>query len=83
MREMRVTTIQGKVYLFPVPVIKERKYLILCSTENEAYLISKAIQEGLLVHPDLISSDFVYFTHHTDNQTKIYYLNPKINIQPE
>ncbi len=79
-REMKVTTLDGKVYLFPIPVVKDRKYLIACSSEEEARLISRAIQEGKITHPDLISEDFVFLTYHTDKRTKIFYLNPKTNL---
>ena len=75
-REMKVATLDGKVYLFPIPVVKDRKYLIACSSEEEARLISLAIQKGRVVHPDLISEDFIFLTYHTDKRTKIFYLNP-------
>lgn len=79
-REMKLTTINGKMYLFPIPVVKERKYLILCSSEKEAELISLAIKERKLVHPDLVSADFHYLTLHNDKQTKIFTLNPEIKL---
>jgi len=78
MREMKSTVINGRIYLFPVPVIKGRKYLISCSTELEAEKISLAIKTKKIVHPDLVSENFLFLTHHTDNETKIYVLNPKI-----
>jgi hypothetical protein len=72
MRELRSTKIEGRIYLFPVPVIKERKYLIFCASEEEAAKIMAHVQLKKLTHPDLISEDFVYLTHHTDKQTKIF-----------
>lgn len=77
MRELRATSINGKMYLFPVPVIKERKYLIYCSHENEANMIINDIKNKKLVHPDLLSKDFLYLCQHTDHQTKIFVLNPE------
>ena len=79
-RELRTTTINGKIYLFPVPVVKERKYLVLCSSVEEAQKVSVAVREGKLVHPDLVSEDFLYLTQHSDKQTKIFSLNPKLSI---
>ena len=75
-RELRLTTINEKIYLFPVPVVKERKYLILCSSQKEASSIANLVQEGNLVHPDLVSEDFLHLTLHSDKQTKIFTLNP-------
>lgn len=77
MREMRTTRIEGKIYLFPVPVVKERKYLIFCTSMEEAGAIAKAIAEKKLPHPDLISEHFIFLTYHTDKQTKIFVVNPK------
>lgn len=77
MREMRTTKIDGKIYVFPVPVVKERKYLIFCSSMSEAEMITKAIKEEKVTHPDLISEHFMFLTYHTDKQTKIFVLNPK------
>lgn len=77
MREMKVTEIEGRVYLFPVPVVKERKYLIFCASKSEAEKLAQSIQEGRVTHPDLISDDFIFLTYHTDKQTKIFVLNPK------
>lgn len=80
MRELRITTINGKVYLFPVPVVKERKYLVLCASEEAALKIAAEVQKGNLGHPDLITDDFVYLTLHNDKQTKIFSLNPALKI---
>lgn len=77
MREMRTTKIEGRIYLFPVPVVKERKYLISCTSMEEAEKLAKAIQEEKVTHPDLISEDFIFLTFHSDKQTKIFVLNPR------
>jgi hypothetical protein len=79
-REMKLTSIEGRYYLFPVPVIKERKYLISCSSKDEAVLISEAILTQKIKHPDLISEDFIFLTYHSDKRTKIFYLNPRIKL---
>ncbi len=74
---MKATEIEGRIYLFPVPVVKERKYLIFCSSQSEAEKLASAIKEEKVIHPDLISEDFIFLTYHTDKQTKIFVLNPK------
>ncbi len=79
MRELRLTKIDGRIYLFPVPVIKERKFLIFCSSDEEAEKIQSAVLAKKVTHPDLISEDFILLTLHTDKQTKILVLNPKSN----
>ena len=72
MRELRQGKIEGKIYLFPVPVEKDRKYLIYCSTESEAAMVTEVVKTGKVTHPDLISEYFVFLTYHTDKQTKIF-----------
>lgn len=72
MRELRITTIEGRIYLFPVPVVKDRKYLIACSTKAEAEQIMADVREEKVTHPDLISPHFVFLTYHTDKVTKIF-----------
>ena len=76
MRELRQAKIEGKIYLFPVPVEKNRKYLIHCATEKEAGEIAELVKTGKVTHPDLISEDFIFLTYHTDKQTKIFVLKP-------
>ena len=75
MRELRITTIEGRIYLFPVPVVKDRKYLIFCTSPEEADKIITEVKEKKITHPDLISKHFVFLTYHTDKQTKIFVRN--------
>ncbi len=75
MRELKATKIEGRIYLYPLPVIKDRKYLILCTDEAEAAWIAQEVKQGRLQHPDLISPDFVFLTYHSDKQTKIFVVN--------
>lgn len=77
MRELRKTQIEGRFYLFPIPVVKERKYLIFCSNEAEADRISEAVRKKEITHPDLISEYFLFLTLHSDKQTKIFVINPE------
>lgn len=75
-RELRATNINEKIYLFPVPVVKDRKYLVLCSSTEEALEVAALVADNKLVHPDLVSEDFLLLTLHTDKQTKIFTMNP-------
>ena len=75
MRELKATRIEGRIYLFPIPVQKDRKYLILCRDEAEAEKIALEVRSQKLQHPDLISKDFVFLTFHSDKQTKIFVVN--------
>ena len=72
MRELRITKIENRIYLFPVPVAKDRKYLIFCSLTEEAERIIDEVRLNKVIHPDLISEDFMFLTYHTDKQTKIF-----------
>lgn len=72
MRELRLTKIEGRIYLFPVPVVQDRKYLIFCNTMEEAESIIKDVQEKKITHPDLLSEHFMFLTYHTDKRTKIF-----------
>ena len=76
MRELRITKIEHKIYLFPVPVVKERKYLIFCSSMEEAERVMEEVRSKKVTHPDLISEDFVFLTFHSDKQTKIFVRKP-------
>jgi hypothetical protein len=77
MRELRVTNIEGRIYLFPVPVEKNRKYLIFCSSDKEAQKVITEVTSKRVTHPDLISKDFIFLTTHKDGQTKIFVPNPE------
>lgn len=72
MRELRITKIENRIYLFPVPVMKDRKYLIFCSSNEEAEKIMEEVRLKQVTHPDLISEDFIFLTYHSDKQTKIF-----------
>lgn len=76
MRELRLTKIEGKFYLFPVPVMKNKTYLIFCSSEEEAQKIITGVALKRLAHPDLISEHFIFLTTHSDGQTKIFVPGP-------
>ena len=77
MRELKATKIDGKIYLFPIPVIKDRKYLIFCATDVEAETIVDAVRSKKVDHPDLISDYFIFLTYHTDKETKVFIFNPE------
>jgi hypothetical protein len=76
MRELRLTKIEGRIYLFPVPVVKDRKYLIFCTTVAEAEEVILDVREKKIPHPDLISEHFIFLTYHNDKETKIFVRKP-------
>ena len=78
MRELKRTNINGKTYLYPVPVKKEKKYLVYCTSEEEARLIVLGVQEGKLPHPDLMIEPFIFLSLHSDQQTKIFGLKASL-----
>jgi hypothetical protein len=79
MRELKITTIQGIIFLYPVPVIKEKKYLIRCESLEKANELIQEISNQKIQHPDNGSPDFQFVSLHTDQQTKIfiYFLTDK------
>jgi hypothetical protein len=79
MRDLKRTNIHGKIYLYPVPVEKEKKYLIYCASEEECQLILQGVQEGKLTHPDLVGESFIFLGLHSDQQTKIFGLKTTLS----
>jgi len=71
-RELKVTTIQGMICLYPVPVIKEQKYLIRCDSLLDANKLIEEIATQKISHPDQTSNHFQDIGLHTDQQTKIF-----------
>lgn len=71
MRELKITTIQGIVYLYPVPVMKENKYLVRCASLEKANELIEEITHQKISHPDDPGQDFQAVSIHTDQQTKI------------
>jgi hypothetical protein len=71
MRDFKKVEIDGEFYLYPVPVIKNNKYLILCGTLSEAEEMQTAISEKRILHPDEQSHHFTTVRYHTDEKTPI------------
>ena len=82
MRELRMTKIEGRIYLFPVPVVKDRKYLIFCTSVAEAEEVILDVREKKIPHPDLISENFIFLTYHNDKETKIFVRKPSDKENP-
>lgn len=70
-RSFKKIETEGKVYLYPIPVIKDHKYLILCDTEEGAEKILNLINTSAITHPDESGNNFVIIGHHTDGKTAI------------
>lgn len=71
MRELKITNIQGIVFLYPVPVLKDNKYLIRCESIEKANELVASITKKTMAHPDQTSGDYKVIGIHTDQQTKI------------
>ena len=72
MRELKITTIKDVVYLYPVPVLKENKYLVRCESMQKAHELIDDISKGKTSHPDNPNEHFKVIALHTDQQTKIF-----------
>ena len=71
MRELKITTIKDVVYLYPVPVLKENKYLVRCESIEKAHELINDISNNNISHPDNYHEHFQVVSLHTDQQTKI------------
>ncbi len=72
MRDFKKVEIHGEIYLYPVPVIKNNKYLIHCGSEIKADLIITAVSQKKIPHPDENNHSFVTKGYHTDGKTPIF-----------
>jgi hypothetical protein len=77
MRELRQTKIEGQIFLYPYPVEKNNKYLILCLTMDESKRVIDDVKNNKLTHPDISSEDFIFIQYHSDQHTKIYSCSSK------
>ena len=71
MRELKLTVIQEVPYLYPIPVIKEKKYLVRCESITRAHELMRKIAALEVAHPDLESTSFRFVTLHSDQRTKV------------
>lgn len=71
-REFKKVEIDGSIHLYPIPVIREKKYLIECGSDEEAGNLMTLIDQNLIPHPDTDLSEFQLKGHHTDGKTPIY-----------
>jgi len=71
MRELKITTIQGIIYLYPFPVMKEKKFLVRCESMQKALELIEAIKNQEISHPDELLQDFKFVSLHTDQKTRI------------
>ena len=71
-REFKKVEIDGSIHLYPIPVIKDKKYLIECRSDEEASKLMGLIEQNLIPHPDADLSGFQLKGHHTDGRTPIY-----------
>jgi hypothetical protein len=71
MRELKLTVIQEVPYLYPIPVMKEKKYLVRCDSITRAHELMRKIASLEVAHPDLESTDFQFVAFHSDQRTKV------------
>ncbi len=71
MRELKLTVIQDVPYLYPIPVMKEKKYLVRCESLARAHELMRKIAALEITHPDLESTHFQFVALHSDQRTKV------------
>jgi hypothetical protein len=71
MRELKLTVIQEVPYLYPIPVMKEKKYLVRCESITRAHELMRKIAERKIPHPDDEGKDFPFVALHSDQKTKV------------
>lgn len=71
MRELKLTVIQEVPYLYPIPVLKEKKYLVRCDSIPRAHELMRKIAALEVAHPDLETTSFRFVTLHSDQRTKV------------
>ncbi len=71
MRELKLTVIQEVPYLYPIPVMKEKKYLVRCDSITGAHELMRKISTLEIPHPDDETADFQFVALHSDQRTKV------------
>ncbi len=68
----KISILNNIHYLYPYPVVKNKKYLVKASNSNQAMFIIKLFESSILASP--IERQEYYFepSLHTDEQTKIF-----------
>ena len=74
-RGFKTTQINESYYLYPYPVIKNQKYLILCSDYNQSKELISLIESDTIKHPDINLDNFIIVGTHTDKKTPILQFN--------
>jgi len=69
-RQYKKSKINGETYLYPIPVIKNSKYLIYIEKEYVAFFID-SWKNGFLTHPDENPSYLKGVMLHSDDRTPI------------
>lgn len=80
MREFKTSILPAGVFLYPVPVVKELKYLIKCPSDNYAAILQKLFKAKVLSHPDNGLGHLKSLGLHTDQQTSIYEFTEGISL---
>ena len=74
MQEFKIAQTKDIIFLYPFPVVKERKFLIECLSLSDAYVIQLGLEHSLIENP--LDNDGLYETDglHTDQKTSKYRL---------
>ena len=71
MREFKIVETDGMFYFYPIPVIKEHKYLVEAKTLHQANELILKINSGEIPHPDQSQIHWVNIGFHKDGRTSI------------
>ncbi|HXH76179.1 MAG TPA: hypothetical protein VNJ08_14510 [Bacteriovoracaceae bacterium] len=72
MRSFRYIENNNEMFIYPVPVIPDSKYLIKVGSRDEGEDIMIKIYKGEIKHPDTEDVDFELLKLHGDGKTKIF-----------
>lgn len=72
--EFRHVIINNKSFLYPFPVIKEKKYLIIVNPQFATFFI-ECFLKGYLLSPDKKNSFYINESVHSDGKTPILKFN--------
>lgn len=64
--------VKDRIFIYPVPVIKEKKYLIEAESEEQAQRMIEDLESGTLKSPDDDMEILEEIGLHTDERTKIF-----------
>ena len=70
--KFKIASNRQQHYLFPIPVIEDKKFLIETESLNEAQLLQRLLEAGWIVFNDEAPSEFWMEGLHADGRTRRY-----------